>query len=184
MITHAWRMFKYIYSPRRVRPQIFYVFMTGTFLLSMILSFMFHGVIIESKSIEEDPILKIQTDAGRFLIRLRNDCAHLFSDFQWLEGFLASMKKSCVPVSATVQTIRIYSYAYAMHNTLMMHVFLHGDLPVTIAALLPGFLSLIGTYTSPKSLVLFVLIQLSQIIIGFAVMSVAFFDIISNTRAD
>ena len=61
---------------------------------------------------------------------------------------------------------------------------LHGNLPVTITKLLPDFLALTGTCVPPKSILFFACIEFCQMVIGFIVIIVAFFDIVSHVRAD
>ena len=184
MIIQIRRIFKSLYSPVTVDPRIFYLFMTVNLALSMISSSHFNAVIEEHKSIQKDTVFQIQSDAHQFIIQLKDECIDVFTKFPWLNDFAKTMNRNRQPASTTVRTRRIYSYVHSIFNTFMMHFLLRGNLPVTMVALLPGCLSLAGTCIPPKSVLLFGCVEFSQVFIGFMVISVAFFDIVSHVRAD
>ncbi len=104
------RISKYVWSPTHVNPTTFYIFLTLTFFLSVIISFLFHAVIIDQQTIEENVILQMQRDGNLFVEKIKNNEINLHIEFSWINGYASAINNSCVPVAKSVDMTLVDDY--------------------------------------------------------------------------
>ncbi len=65
----------------------------------------------------------------------------------------------------------------------MMHFILAEKLPVTVTSIVPLVLSLIGGSIPSTHIIFFSIIEFMQLLIGFAIISVGFFNLVYSKRS-
>ena len=86
----------------------------------------------------------------------------LMADYHWLENFGAIVGENCLILPKNLKYLRSTAYILAGYNTLLMHIFSSGALPVSVVACLPISMSLMSSNIDPTQIVLLGLFEFSQ----------------------
>jgi hypothetical protein len=149
----------------------------------MIIAVMLYAVIIDKQEVEKSIITQMQRDAEHFVKEIKNNEMNLHVKFNWINGYIDAINNNCTPYVSTVTVIRYCGYLFAIYNTIMMHFILAGKLPVTIMSLMPLSLSLIGGLIPSTHIIFFGVIEATQVLVGFTIISVGFFNLVSARGA-
>lgn len=104
----------------------------------------------------------LDMDAFADDVKLNVSGHQLLKHYAWLENLKALINSKCSIMPKNLKHLRYTGLIFAAYNTLLMHVFLRGTLPVSVIACASIIASFISTYLDPAQIVLLGLFEFTQ----------------------